>query len=75
VTHGDADRRVPLSIVRELVRRLPDARLYVFRDRGHIAIYTAPAEFCDVVRRFVRTGGRPDAGDEAISARWKVPPP
>jgi pimeloyl-ACP methyl ester carboxylesterase len=55
VMHGDADRRVPLDVARRLVARLPDAQLHVFRGRGHVATYTAPGEFCDVLRRFVHT--------------------
>jgi pimeloyl-ACP methyl ester carboxylesterase len=56
VLHGSQDRRVPLATAHFLAERLPDARLYVFEGAGHLPIFTATVEFCDVLRRFVRTG-------------------
>ena len=48
-----------------LAEHLPDARLYLFEGVGHLPIFTATAEFCDIVRRFVRTG---EIGSSARSA-------
>jgi DNA-binding SARP family transcriptional activator/pimeloyl-ACP methyl ester carboxylesterase len=56
VMHGTHDRRVSLATAHFLAERLPDARLYLFEGAGHLPIFTATAEFCDVLRRFVRTG-------------------
>ena len=42
---------------RHLAEHLPDARLHLFEGRGHLPIFTATAEFCDVLRRFVRRDG------------------
>jgi pimeloyl-ACP methyl ester carboxylesterase len=56
VLHGTQDCRVPLSTAHQLVEQLPDARLYLFEGAGHLPIFTATTEFCDVLRRFVRTG-------------------
>ena len=35
----------------------PQARLYAFEGLGHLPIFPGRREFCDVLRRFVRTGG------------------
>jgi pimeloyl-ACP methyl ester carboxylesterase len=53
VTHGRADQLIPFAGAEYLASRLPDARLYGFEDKGHLPIFTAPDEFCDVLRRFV----------------------
>ncbi len=60
VTHGSLDRLVPLDAVRYLVEHIPGARFYAFEGKGHLPVYTATAEFCDVVRGFVRTGDVPE---------------
>jgi DNA-binding SARP family transcriptional activator/pimeloyl-ACP methyl ester carboxylesterase len=56
VLHGTKDGRVPLATAHYLAEHLPDARLYLFEEAGHLPIFTATAEFCDVLRRFVKTG-------------------
>jgi DNA-binding SARP family transcriptional activator/pimeloyl-ACP methyl ester carboxylesterase len=56
VLHGTQDSRVPLTTAHYLAEHLPDARLYLFEGVGHLPIFTATAKFCDVLRRFVRTG-------------------
>jgi DNA-binding SARP family transcriptional activator/pimeloyl-ACP methyl ester carboxylesterase len=66
VLHGTQDSRVPLSTAHYLAEHLPDARLHLFDGAGHLPIFTATAEFCDVLRRFVRTG--------EIGADESVPP-
>jgi hypothetical protein len=33
---------------------LRDARLHGFADKGHLPLFTATSEFCDIVRDFVR---------------------
>ena len=59
VLHGTQDSRVPLATAYYLAEHLPDARLYLFEGVGHLPIFTATAEFCDVLCRFVRTGEIP----------------
>lgn len=59
VLHGTDDHRVSVTAAHYLARHIPDARLHLFEGRGHLPIFTATAEFCEVLRRFVRTG---DAG-------------
>jgi class 3 adenylate cyclase/pimeloyl-ACP methyl ester carboxylesterase len=56
VTHGTADRLVPFETGRDLAQRAPGARFYAFEGRGHLPIFTATAEFCEVLRRFIVTG-------------------
>jgi DNA-binding SARP family transcriptional activator/pimeloyl-ACP methyl ester carboxylesterase len=53
VLHGTEDARVPLASAHYLVEHLPDARLHLFEGAGHLPIFTATSEFCEVVRRFV----------------------
>jgi DNA-binding SARP family transcriptional activator/pimeloyl-ACP methyl ester carboxylesterase len=53
ILHGTEDRRVSVAAARYLAQHLPDARLHLFEGRGHLPIFTATAEFCEVLRRFV----------------------
>gem|GEM_PF-6018818 len=66
VTHGRADLIVPFAGAEYLAASLPDARLVAFEDKGHLPLFTAPDEFCDVLRGFVR--GTP-AGSRRDRAR------
>jgi pimeloyl-ACP methyl ester carboxylesterase len=54
LAHGGDDRDVPIAAAREMARRMPGASLYCFEGKGHLPTFTATAEFCDVLRRFVR---------------------
>ena len=54
VLHGSEDRRVSVAAAHHLARHIPDARLHLFEGRGHLPIFTATAEFCDILRQFVR---------------------
>jgi class 3 adenylate cyclase/pimeloyl-ACP methyl ester carboxylesterase len=61
VAHGTADREVPFAAARYIVERLPNAQLYAFEGKWHLPLYTATHEFCEVLRRFVRTGTVPES--------------
>ncbi|MFN2590221.1 MAG: alpha/beta fold hydrolase [Actinomycetota bacterium] len=50
---GDVDRLTPPSSALALKRRLPDARMIVFRDVGHCAMLEHPDEFNRVVEEFL----------------------
>jgi pimeloyl-ACP methyl ester carboxylesterase len=50
---GDVDRLTPPSSALALKRRLPDARMVLFRDVGHCAMLEHPREFNRVVDEFV----------------------
>jgi class 3 adenylate cyclase/pimeloyl-ACP methyl ester carboxylesterase len=56
VTHGGADRLIALEAAGLLMARLPQATLHVFEGTGHLPLFTATEEFCQVLRRFI--GGR-----------------
>jgi pimeloyl-ACP methyl ester carboxylesterase len=53
VTHGREDQLIPFSGAEYLARELPVAELYGFEAKGHLPIFTAPDEFCQVLRGFV----------------------
>ena len=55
VLHGTEDRRVSVAAAHHLAAHIPGACLYLFEGRGHLPIFTATAEFCDVLRRFIAT--------------------
>ena len=54
VTHGREDRVIAFAAAKEIAARLPNARLHAFERKGHLPIFTATTEFCNVVRSFVR---------------------
>jgi pimeloyl-ACP methyl ester carboxylesterase len=56
VVHGTEDRQVPFAAAEYLAAHIPGAELYPFEGYGHVPLFTATQEFCDVLRRFVRTG-------------------
>ena len=60
VIHGTDDRAVSFEQGRYIASRIPDAQLCAFEGKGHLPIYTATHEFCDVLRQFVRTGTAPE---------------
>ena len=45
--HGTGDRNVPLSAARRLVSRLPNARLEVWPDEGHLTPYLREGDILD----------------------------
>jgi len=57
VMHGTEDRRVSVAAAHYLAEHIPGARLHLFDGRGHLPIFTATPEFCEVLREFVRTTG------------------
>jgi class 3 adenylate cyclase/pimeloyl-ACP methyl ester carboxylesterase len=66
VAHGRDDRLNAFAAAEHIAARIPGARLYAFEGRGHNPMFSATEEFCEVLRRFVRTGEV--AGDPARSA-------
>jgi pimeloyl-ACP methyl ester carboxylesterase len=50
---GDIDRLTPPTSAVALKRRLPDARMVLFRDVGHCAMLEHPREFNRIVEEFV----------------------
>ncbi len=64
VTQGTADRRVPFEVGQYLAEHIPAALFYAFEGRGHLPVFTATAEFCQVLRQFVREGSVPERARE-----------
>jgi pimeloyl-ACP methyl ester carboxylesterase len=56
VTHGSVDRLILLEAAEVIRAWVPDARLYVFEGKGHLPLFTATDEFCEVLRGFAQTG-------------------
>jgi pimeloyl-ACP methyl ester carboxylesterase len=56
ITHGTEDRQVPFAAAEYLAAHIPGAHLYPFVGYGHVPLFTATQEFCDVLRAFVQTG-------------------
>jgi pimeloyl-ACP methyl ester carboxylesterase len=48
---------VPFAAAEYLAAHIPGAQLYPFVGYGHVPLFTATQEFCDVLREFVRTEG------------------
>jgi pimeloyl-ACP methyl ester carboxylesterase len=55
VVHGTEDRQVPFAAAQYLAAHIPGAQLHPFAGYGHLPLFTATKEFCDVLRTFVRT--------------------
>jgi len=51
---GELDARSPLSVAREFERAIPDAKLAVIADAGHVSNLEQPERFNDIVREFCR---------------------
>ncbi|MDP6516589.1 MAG: alpha/beta fold hydrolase, partial [Alphaproteobacteria bacterium] len=56
VTHGTKDKLIPFSAATFLAENIPDAQLHAFEGQGHLPIFTATDQFCDILRRFVDHG-------------------
>jgi len=55
IAHGTEDRQVPFAAAQYLAAHIKGAQLYAFGGYGHVPLFTATQEFCEVLRRFVRT--------------------
>jgi pimeloyl-ACP methyl ester carboxylesterase len=56
VTHGTADHLIHFAAAEFIVSQVPGAQLYAFEGKGHLPLFAATDEFCEVLRSFVRTG-------------------
>ena len=59
---GELDGRSPLSVARQFERAIPDARLVVIPDCGHVSNLEAPDRFNAAVRDFCRAHPPADTG-------------
>ncbi len=53
VAVGTKDLIAPIASGRFIYERIPGAQFYEFKGKGHLPMFTAVDEFCDVLRRFV----------------------
>jgi pimeloyl-ACP methyl ester carboxylesterase len=51
---GEQDVRSPLSVARQFERAIPDTKLVVIPDAGHVSNLEQPERFNDAVRHFCR---------------------
>jgi class 3 adenylate cyclase/pimeloyl-ACP methyl ester carboxylesterase len=56
IMHGMDDRITSVDAGHELQRTIQGAQFYGFAGKGHMPIFTATQEFCDVLKSFVRYG-------------------
>jgi pimeloyl-ACP methyl ester carboxylesterase len=45
--HGEHDRNAPLTAVRRIIAQLPNARLVVWPDAGHLTAYRLEGDILD----------------------------
>ena len=53
VADGDHDEIIKLEQVEEMARLIPNARLHVFEDTSHFALWQDPARFNEVLVKFL----------------------
>lgn len=56
IVHGENDRLVPASNSRRLALLLPNARLVIMPQTGHIPHEERPEEFLEAVHTFLNDG-------------------
>jgi pimeloyl-ACP methyl ester carboxylesterase len=56
VMHGTDDQLLPFAGAEYLAGHISGAQLYAFAGKGHLPLFTATAEFCNVLRTFVTSG-------------------
>ena len=61
VMHGMDDQVMRVEAGQSLKRAIPGAQFYGFAKKGHLPLFTATQEFCDVLSSFVRYGTVPAA--------------
>jgi pimeloyl-ACP methyl ester carboxylesterase len=63
VVRGTIDGVSDAEDARALVEGIAGARYCQFEGKGHLPIFTAPRQFCEMLRQFVRTGTVPAGGE------------
>ena len=56
---GELDVRSPLSVAREFEQAMPDAKLVVIPEAGHVSNLEQPEQFNEAVREFCRAQSPP----------------
>ena len=65
---GEYDVETPLKHGRQLLEKIPNARLLIFRDCGHMPMEEYPDEFTEVVSSFCSTKEIKDSRPQAMGA-------
>ena len=65
---GEYDPEIPLAHGRRLLERIPNARLLIFRDCGHMPMEEYPREFAEVVTSFCSTAEMIDNEQRTMTA-------
>ncbi len=55
VAHGREDRLNDFTAAEYITARIPGSRLYAFEGKGHNPMFSATEEFCEALKRFVRS--------------------
>ncbi len=56
---GELDVRSPLSVAREFEHAIPDTKLVVIPEAGHVSNLEQPEQFNEAVREFCRAQSSP----------------
>jgi pimeloyl-ACP methyl ester carboxylesterase len=64
VMQGTADILFPFEGGRFIWEQIPNALFYAFKERGHLFAFTAPEDFCEVLRHFVLTETVPSSSGD-----------
>lgn len=54
ITHGEEDQRVAVDNAHDFHAAIAGSMLHLFAGKGHLPVFSAPEEFCAVLRGFVR---------------------
>jgi pimeloyl-ACP methyl ester carboxylesterase len=67
---GEYDTETPLAHGRLLLEKIPNARLLIFRDCGHMPMEEYPKEFAEIVTSFCSTKEITDSETQAMTAAF-----
>ncbi len=56
IAHGGEDQLIRCAASEFIASRIPGAQLHIFAGKGHSPMFSAPDEFCEVLRNFIHTG-------------------
>lgn len=69
LVYGERDTVTPLHVERRALTLLPNARLHIVRDAGHMVVLEKPGEVADAVNRFIKDLIRRDNADTQKTPR------
>jgi pimeloyl-ACP methyl ester carboxylesterase len=66
ITHGTNDQRVSSLMATEYHEAIVGSMIHLFEGKGHLPVFSAPDEFCRVLREFVKTGVRSGVASKPV---------